>query len=89
MNDLLNFGDALALLKKGAQVARLGWNGRGMFLRLENWNQAPTVKFEHKGHGYEVLPFIVMKTADNKLVPWLASQTDMLSDDWVLVGEQP
>ncbi len=81
----LDFGSALAAIKMGMKVSRTGWNGKGMFLRL-NWNQSPTVKFEQKNSGYEVLPFIVMKTADNKLVPWLASQTDLLAEDWI-VGE--
>lgn len=36
--------------------------------------------------GLDTLPFVCMKTADNKLVPWLASQTDVLADDWKIVG---
>jgi hypothetical protein len=34
----------------------------------------------------EVLPYITMKTADNKIVPWLASQTDILADDWSVLA---
>ena len=37
------------------------------------------------GDEYEQYPYIQMKTADNKVVPWLASQTDILSDDWSVV----
>lgn len=96
----LTFGDALALLKQGKRVARSGWNGKGMWLLLvkgecvtEPINDCygdPT-RYECGNDGYEkgqsipVLDAIYMKTADNKLVPWLASQTDMLVEDWVRV----
>jgi hypothetical protein len=68
----LNFGEALDHLKRGGFVARKGWNGKGMWLGL----QRPEM------HSKMTLPYIYMKTADNQMVPWLASQTDMLSDDW-------
>lgn len=72
----MNFGQALEALKQGEKVARTGWNGNGMWLRLVN----PTeTDFDY---NYENLSYIEMKTADNKLVPWLASQTDMLAEDW-------
>ena len=75
----MNFGQAIEALKQGEKVARTGWNGKGMWLRLVT----PTeTDFDC---GYENLPFIEMKTADNKLVPWLASQTDMLAEDWTIV----
>ncbi len=80
-----SFGDALVALKQGKKVARAGWNGKDMFLFLVSggsWN------FESDIDGIddlEVLPFICMKTADNKLVPWLASQTDLIAEDWGLV----
>ena len=68
----MNFGKAIELLKKGYKVARKGWNGKGMWLRI----QVPTEKSKM------TLPYIYMKTADDNLVPWLASQTDMLAEDW-------
>lgn len=68
----LTFGSAISALKSGARVARAGWNGKGMWLAL----QVPDA------HSKMSLPYIYMKTADDKLVPWLASQTDVLSDDW-------
>ena len=68
----MNFGDALDHLKRGDRVAREGWNGKGMWLRLQ-------VPDEHSKMG---LPYIYMSTVDGKLVPWLASQTDMLAEDW-------
>lgn len=84
-----SFGLAIGALKAGQRVARTGWNGKGMWLALvsgENWGiggHAPydTPDAPHITHA----PFIGMKTADNKFVPWLASQTDVLADDWGVV----
>lgn len=71
----ITFAGALYDLKAGKRVARLGWNGKGMWLEL----QRPDA------HSKMTLPYIYMKTADNHLVPWLASQTDLLAEDWVTV----
>ena len=71
----MNFGYALKALKEGCKVQRSGWNGKGMWLKL----QIPD------DHSKMSLPYIYMKTVDDKLVPWLASQTDMLADDWSIV----
>ena len=68
----MNFGESLENLKVGNKVCRNGWNGKGMWLEL----QIPTDKSKM------TLPYIFMKTADENLVPWLASQTDMLAEDW-------
>jgi Protein of unknown function (DUF2829) len=72
----MNFGGAIVALKGGNIVARKGWNGKGMWLKL----QVPVA------HSKMTLPYIYMKTAQDDLVPWLASQTDILADDWELVG---
>lgn len=71
----MTFSVALDNIKNGQRTARQGWNGKGMWIRL------------HKPHEDSVmtLPYIYMKTADNKLVPWLASQTDILAEDWVVL----
>ena len=71
----ISFGGAIAALKNGNRVAREGWNGKGMWLNL----QVPD------SHSKMTLPYIYMFTADKKQVPWLASQTDMLSDDWEII----
>lgn len=72
----MSFEQALATLKKGHRVARRGWNGKDMWIELVREWYAPL-------YGpYEPTSFIGMKTADNKFVPWLASQTDLLSSDW-------
>ena len=72
----LTFGWAIEQLKLGKKVARKGWNGKGMFLGLQ-------IPDEHSKMN---LPYIYMSTVTGQLVPWLASQTDMLSEDWDLVG---
>jgi len=68
----MDFGDAIRNLKIGKRVARAGWNGKGMWLGLQ-------VPDEHSKMG---LPYIYMSTVTGQLVPWLASQTDVLSEDW-------
>jgi hypothetical protein len=69
----MNFGKAIEYLKDGRKVRRTGWNGKGMYLYLES-----------KLPNYE--PCIVMFTAQGKHQPgWLASQADMLSEDWAEV----
>lgn len=72
-----SFSWAVAALKEGTRVQRTGWNGRGMWLEL----QRPDA------HSKMTLPYIYMKTADNHLVPWLASQTDVLAEDWGTIDE--
>jgi hypothetical protein len=67
-----DFGYALRHLRDGHRVSRLGWNGKGMYLEL----QVPDAGSKM------TLPYIFMKTAQGDLVPWLASQTDLLSADW-------
>lgn len=70
-----NFSVALRVLKEGGRVSRTGWNGKYMWLGM----QPPD-------GGKMTLPFLYMKTADGHLVPWLASQTDLLADDWVILA---
>ncbi|WCN36885.1 DUF2829 domain-containing protein [Aneurinibacillus uraniidurans] len=79
MGAKFDFGMAIDLMKEGHKIARTGWNGKGMWLSLvksDNYviiapphNGEDTPEGEYKG----LLPWIEMKTADNKFVPWLAS----------------
>lgn len=79
----MNFGEAVEMLKLGSKVTRPGWNGKGMFLfHISEWTYTDGTR-----DNYPNLPFIAMKTADNKVVPWLASQTDILADDWLIMLE--
>ena len=86
----LTFGTALDALKQGHKVARDGWNGKGMFLFLVpgstfKVNRAPLMGIYPEGTEINYCPHIDMRTADGKIVPWLASQTDVLADDWTIV----
>ena len=79
--DAMSFGHAIEMLKLGQKVARSGWNGKGMWLEL----QVPDE------HSKMTLPYIYLnypETAPNTpgaRVPWLASQTDVLAEDWQTV----
>ncbi len=86
----MNFGQALESLELGMKVAREGWNGKGMFLFLVpgskfKVNRPPLLGIYPEGTEIEYCPHIDMKTADGKIVPWLASQTDVLAKDWMIV----
>lgn len=71
----MDFGEALKVLKKGKRVTRPGWNGKDMWLALQRPDATSKM----------TLPYIFMFTADQQLVPWLASQTDVLAADWVVL----
>ena len=81
----MNFGQALEELKNGGRVARRGWNGMGIFICLQRPDESSKMMF----------PYIYINTmglqtdnpdAPKSCVPWLASQTDMLAEDWTIVG---
>ena len=82
--DKLNFGEAIAALKSGKLVAREGWNGKGMWLNLIG-SESYDVGSKSMQGATKLLPYIAMKTVGDELVPWLASQTDVLAEDWVEV----
>jgi len=92
----LNFGQAIEALKKGCRVARKGWNGKGMYLWLlpaatvkAEWCREEHLKAVAVANGGEIeaLGSIRMMTADKKvLTGWLASQTDMLCEDWEILA---
>ena len=80
----MTFGDALNALKLGSIVARKGWNGKGIFIAL----QIPT-DLSKMTSPYIYIDTTGLQTdnpnAPKSLVPWLASQTDILSEDWVII----
>lgn len=98
----MNFGEALIELKAGNKVSRAGWNGKGMFLYYVPANSYPAQTDVAKAYWKDRQPiqgensvspimvpygaYIAMKTAQGNVVPWLASQTDVLADDWGLVA---
>jgi hypothetical protein len=86
----MNFGDAIEALKIGRKVARQGWNGKGMFLYYVPEGQYPARTSVAKAEWGEdaLVPYqayIAMKTVQGTVVPWLASQTDMLAEDWTVL----
>lgn len=72
-----DFGWALTVLRLGHRVCRRGWNGKGMWLEIQHPDTSSRM----------TLPYVFMKTVDGNLVPWLASQTDLLAADWCLASE--
>lgn len=85
----MDFSEALNLLKDGAKVARSGWNGSGMFLYLVSGSRftvsrPPLNSLYPEGTVVDYRAHIDMKTVDGSLVPWVASQTDLLANDWVV-----
>ena len=93
----LDFGAAVAALKAGKRVARSSWNGKGMYLWLlpaakvkAEWCREPHLKAVAEANGGEIeaLGSIRMMTADKKvLTGWLASQTDILCEDWTVIED--
>ena len=86
----MDFGLALAAIKGGSKVARQGWNGKGMFIFLVpgstfNVSRPPLLGMYPEGTEIRYHAHIDMRTADGMVVPWLASQTDVLAEDWVAV----
>lgn len=87
----LPFSVVLDLVKNnGSRAARKGWNGKGMFIFLVpgsefTVNREPLMSILGEGTKVKYHGHIDMKTADGMIVPWLASQTDILANDWTLV----
>lgn len=91
-SNTMDFGQALIALKQGRRVAREGWNGKGMFLFLVpgstfRVNREPLLSIMGEGAEVQYHAHIDMKTAQGYVVPWLASQADMLAEDWVEVWD--
>ena len=78
----MDFGGALELLKEGKKLSRIGWNGKGLWLELQRPDE----------HSKMTLPYIYInyptdaQNTPGARVPWLASQTDMLAEDWEIVS---
>lgn len=87
--DGMSFGLAIEAAKMGKKIARAGWNGKGMFLyHVPAAAYPPCTEVAKEAFGGSDVPYgayIAMKTAQGNVVPWLASQADMLADDWRIV----
>ena len=83
----MNFGQALSIIKQGKRVSRQGWNGKNMFIFLVpgsefKVNRPPLLGIYEEGTDIVYNPHIDMRTADGSIAPWLASQSDVLAEDW-------
>lgn len=90
----LSFSEALAAVKIGHRLQRAGWNGKGMFVFLVagsvfKVNREPLLSILGEGTEVQYHGHIDMRTADGTIVPWLASQTDLLAEDWQIVRDLP
>lgn len=90
--DAMSFGHAIVMAKAGKRITRAGWNGKGMFIYLVPAASYPAQRGAAKRWLGEdaMVPYrayLAMKTVDDEVVPWLASQTDMLADDWTVIAE--
>ena len=97
----MRFGEALAHARMGRKIARLGWNGKGMYvyikpgrlIPLEKWHammpsEEPTEEEKKKGYVV-ILPHLDMMNAQGeRIIGWLAGQMDMLIDDWYVVDKE-
>lgn len=93
--EAMNFGLAIEAAKKGAKITRRGWNGKGMWVVYRtgypdgipcNKNTADAVGIP-EGSLFKVRPYLQMKCVDGSFQMWLASQSDILADDWEIVGQ--
>lgn len=87
----MDFSNALTAIKSGRRLARSGWNGKDMFIFLVGGstfkvNRAPLLGIYPEGTEITYHAHVDMKTAQGYIVPWLASQADLLAEDWVIVG---
>lgn len=91
--DGMSFGLAIEAAKKGKKISRRGWNGKGMYVIYRtgypegipcNKNTADAVGIP-EGTLFKVRPYLQMKCVDDTFQMWLASQSDILADDWYIV----
>ena len=86
----MNFSGALSYVRGGGRVARAGWNGKDMFIFLVPGSEfcvdrEPLQSILGLGTAVNYRGHIDMKTVDGSIVPWIASQSDLLADDWFIV----
>jgi len=74
----MTFSQALELIKNGSRVQRDNWNGKGQYLALQTPDQMSKMN----------RPYIYIRTVNGDLVPWVASQSDLLEDDWIEISPE-
>lgn len=88
------FSRALEALKHGKKVSREGWNGKGMWITMQKGYPNGIAINENSAEAFglppgticKFRPYLVIRSIDGSFVPWLASQTDLLADDWMVVA---
>jgi Protein of unknown function (DUF2829) len=81
----MDFSEALLKLKNGSKVTRNGWNGKGQFIYFVPESTYPAQTEIAKATFGKNVPYgayLAIRTVQNNVVPWLASQTDLLANDW-------
>lgn len=71
----MKIGEAIEAMRMGSKVTRAGWNGKAQWIALQ----------EPDANSKMRKPYVYISPVDGELVPWLASQTDLLADDWLIV----
>lgn len=91
-NDLFDFGDAITALRHGNKVARKGWNGKGMYVVLNQGQPlgGQCTEQAKKLFGEDILvsnPYFVIKNVNKSISTWVPSVNDCLAEDWYIVSE--
>lgn len=68
----MDFGDALFLMRSGDKVTREGWNAPGQFTFVQHPTADSVIR----------RPFLCLSPVDGELVPWVPTQSDLLTEDW-------
>lgn len=79
MKESMDIGLAVEAMRAGHRVSRYGWNGKGQWVAL----QVPDA------HSKMKRPYVYIHPVDGTLVPWIASQSDLLASDWLIVSDAP
>lgn len=92
----MDIGDAVRAAAAGEKVSRSSWNGKGMWITMSPghkdlpperiWSDRIREHAEAKGSNMTFRPYLMLLTADGEMVPWVASQTDLLAEDWYTVA---
>lgn len=88
---MMDFSAALRALKDGARVTRTGWNGPDQWVAMSPgfqvggdriFSEPIRLAVYAAGEPGNFLPYLILRTKQGDYVPWLASQTDILAEDW-------
>jgi len=72
---MTNFSEALAAVKQGNSIQRIGWNGKGLLVKAQFPDENSKMTF----------PYLYIEYPDGSKCPWHPSQTDIMADDWAVI----